>query len=265
MHRTPEAVALRCGDTSWTYRELDAAANRLAHLLAEHGAGPGQSVALLLERSAQAVIAILAVLKTGAAYLPIDRAHPPARIKFMTEDAGPIVAITSAELAHQLCECDLPVIDVERSCGRRATQHFVAPAGTRRRRPHHLHLGHHRCAQRCCGDSSQRHPAVRLTRCRCGADAEQVWTQCHSYAFDFSVWEIWGALLFGGRLVVVPESVARSPKDFHALLVAEHVTVLSQTPSAAGMLSPQGLESVALMVAGEACPADWRIGGHPAG
>src|SRR4029078_10130158 len=84
----------------------------------------------------------------------------------------------------------------------------------------------------------------------------QVWTQCHSYAFDFSVWEIWGALLHGGRLVVVPESVAGSPEDLHALLVTHHVTGLNQTPWGVGMLSPEGLDSVALVVGAEACPGE---------
>ena len=83
-----------------------------------------------------------------------------------------------------------------------------------------------------------------------------VWTQCHSYAFDVSVWEIFGALLGGGRLVVVPESVAGSPADLHAVLVAEQVSVLTQTPSAVGVLSAEGLGSVALVMAGEACPVE---------
>ena len=99
--------------SSWTYRELDEASNRLAHLLAAHGAGPGQCVALLLERSAEAIVAILAVLKTGAAYLPIDPAVPAARMEFMLADAAPVAAITTAGLADRLDGCDLPVIDVD--------------------------------------------------------------------------------------------------------------------------------------------------------
>ncbi len=82
------------------------------------------------------------------------------------------------------------------------------------------------------------------------------WAQCHSYGFDSSIWETWGPLLHGGRVVVVPESVAGSPEDLHALLVTEHVSVLTRTPSAVGALSPQGLESMALVVAGEPCPAE---------
>ena len=97
--RTPEAVAISCEGRSMTYREVEEAANRLAHLLAGQGVGPGQCVALLLSRSAEAIVAILAVLKTGAAYLPIDPALPAARIGFMVADAAPIAAITTTGLA----------------------------------------------------------------------------------------------------------------------------------------------------------------------
>ena len=96
-----------------TYRELDEAANRLAHLLAGHGVGPGQRVALLLPRSAEAIVAMLAVVKTGAAYVPIDPAVPAARMQFVLGDAAPIAAITTAELADRLSGHDLAVIDVD--------------------------------------------------------------------------------------------------------------------------------------------------------
>src|SRR5258705_9217733 len=100
--RVPDAVALVCGGRSWTYRELDEASNRLAHLLVGHGAGPGQCVALLLNRSAEAITAILAVLKTGAAYLPMDPAHPDARIAVVVADAAPVAAVTTTDLRSRL-------------------------------------------------------------------------------------------------------------------------------------------------------------------
>ena len=154
-----------------TYRELDEAGNRLAHLLAGHGAGPGQSVALLFSRSAEAIVAILAVLKTGAAYLPIDPALPSARIEFMLGDAAPIAAITTTDFA----DAARRVRPHGHRCGRprhrHSAQHRAAGTSPRRPRPHHLHLRHHRGAQGGCGHPAQRHPVVRLTGYRCGAGA----------------------------------------------------------------------------------------------
>ena len=111
--RAPEAVAVTFDGRSMTYRELDEAANRLAHLLVGQGVGPGQCVALLFSRSAEAIVAILAVLKTGAAYLPIDPVVPTARMQFMLADAAPVAVITTAGLARRLDGCDVLVIDVD--------------------------------------------------------------------------------------------------------------------------------------------------------
>ncbi|SPX79731.1 condensation domain-containing protein [Mycobacterium xenopi] len=252
--RAPDAVALSCGGRSWSYRQLDEASNRLAHLLIDYGAGAGSCVALLLPRCAEAIIAILGVLKSGAAYLPIDPAHPVERIGFMLADAAPLAVITTTGLADRLDGHDVAVIDInDPRINTQPNTNLPGPApddiayliytsGTTGV-PKGVAITH--------GNVAQLIGSVDAGL----AGPGRVWSQWHSYSFDISGWEIFGALLHGGRLVVVPEQVAASPAELHDLLVAERVDVLCQTPSAAGMLSPQGLESVALLVVVR--PARW--------
>ena len=252
--RAPEAVAITCGDRSWTYREIDESSNRLAGLLVEYGAGPGECVAVLAERSAQAVIAILAVLKAGAAYLPIDPGLPAARIEFMLTDAIPVAAIvTPADLRSRLGACNLQVLEM-----RDAEAHPLP--GTPLPAPSPENIAYIIYTSGTTGTPKgvavpHRNVTQLLESAYGELELGQVWSQCHSLAFDFSVWEIFGALLRGDRLVIVPDSVVRSPEELHAMLIREQVSVLSQTPSAFYALSPelgQQLKLQSVVFGGEA-------------
>ncbi|MEV6325911.1 amino acid adenylation domain-containing protein [Nocardia sp. NPDC051787] len=233
VQRRPDTTAVVFEDRSLSYQELDLASWRLAHLLIERGVRPGDTVALLLPRSADAIVAILAVLKTGAAYLPIDVKHPDERVDFVLADARPVAALTAADYSHRLTGRGVVVVDVgDPVIASQPVTTLPAPrpgdlayiiytSGTTGT-PKGVAISHE--------SATQLFESVRKSGF--AAAAGQVWTQFHSYAFDFSVWEIWGALLHGGRLVVVSDEVVRSVPNFYALLAAEQVTVLSQTPSA---------------------------------
>ena len=261
--RSPQAVAISSVGRSLTYRDLDEASNQLAHLISGYGSSPGGCVALLVERSAEAVIAMLAVLKTGAAYLAIDPALPDERIGFMVSDAAPIAAVTTTGLRSRLAGCDLAVIDI--SDPRIATQpctalpapaaddiaYLIYTSGTTGV-PKGVAITHNNVAHLV--ESSSPH-----------LPAAQVWTQCHSYAFDFSVWEIWAALLGGGRLVVVPEQVASSP-EISTPCSSPNTSPCSPKPPPRPRRSPRTAWS-RWRCCSAASPArpSWWTGGRPGG
>ena len=232
--RTRDAVALSDDGRSLTYSELDDAANHLAHVLIGQGVGSGQYVALLLPRCAQAIVAMLAVVKTGAAYVPIDPAVPEARMQFILDDSAPAAVLTTADFVERLAGRDVRVIDI----GQLGDRALDAEPATLLPEPRPDEIAYVIYTSGTTGTpKGVAIPHRNVTQLLETLDSDlelagQVWSQCHSLAFDFSVWEIWGALLYGGRLVVVPDSVVRSPEEFLALLVAEQVSVLSQTPSA---------------------------------
>ena len=218
---TPDAVAVSFEGERLTYRELNERANRLAHHLRCRGVGPETCVGILLEHSLEMVVNILGVLKAGGYYLPLDPAYPRERLSFMLEDAGATLLLKGEPdgISNHSVE-NLPHVVFPEDLA-----YVIYTSGS---------AGHPK------GVAVSHANVTRLfdaTNAWFEFDERDVWTLFHSCAFDFSVWELWGALLYGGRLVVVPFAVSRDPAGFYELLRRERVTVLNQTPSAFWQLS----------------------------
>ncbi len=244
VERTPEAVAVIFGSEALTYRELNCRANQLASYLQKLGVGPEVLVSICLDRSLEMVVAILGVLKAGGAYVPLDPTYPQERLAFMLEDAHSPVLLTQSQLLPNLPEHKAQVICLDTD--------WAVMAASSKENPENFTSGTTSdnlayiiytsgSTGKPKGVLISHHNVVRLfaaTQPWFQFDEQDVWTLFHSYAFDFSVWELWGAFLYGGRLVVVPYWVSRSPEAFYDLLSEEQVTVLNQTPSAFRQLLP---------------------------
>ncbi|MBC7303623.1 MAG: amino acid adenylation domain-containing protein, partial [Nocardia sp.] len=231
---SPLAHAVTAGDATITYRDLDERSTRLARRLIERGAGPGAVVALALPRGTRLIVAMLAVLKSGAAYLPLDLTHPPERLEYVIGQADPAVVVVedgglSVEAATLVLEPgdDLdgpahPIGDDERIAPLRPDDaaYVIFTSGSTGR-PKGVVISH-------------RAVVAHLMNATLALDvrADDVWTWLHSVAFDYSIWEVFGPLVTGGRIVVVDASTSRAPDALVRLTAREGVTVFSRTPTA---------------------------------
>ncbi|GAA1889082.1 amino acid adenylation domain-containing protein [Streptantibioticus ferralitis] len=227
--RTPDRTALRDARESLTYAETRRRADALAARLHQHCPRPGARIGLRLDRGVQTVVAMLAVLKCGHAYVPLDPAYPADRLRFMARDAAVSLVLTDRDTAAEPADVPALRLGVPLAAATRqppepavdpdAPAYLLYTSGSTGQ-PKGVLVPHRNVLAlvRACGEQYQ------LT-------GDDVWTAFHSYAFDLSVWEIWGALLSGGTLVLVPREVAASPRATLDLLIRERVTVFSVVPS----------------------------------
>jgi amino acid adenylation domain-containing protein len=232
VRRTPEAIAVTYGDDSLTYAELNTQANRWAHRLVQLGVQPDSLVALCAGRGLPMLVGLLGILKAGGAYVPLDPAYSGERLQFILADSAPVLLLAD-ELGRQaLGDCEVPVLALEQPLtgesddlqdvgGRPAHLAYVIYTSGSTGKPKGVMVEHRQVAR-----------LFSATNAWFNFSAADRWCLFHSFAFDFSVWEIWGAWLYGGQLFIVPQAIARSAPDFYHFVCRSGITVLNQTPSA---------------------------------
>ena len=259
VERTPNNVAVIFEEEELTYRELNEKANQLAHLLREEGVTPDTLVAIGVERSFEMIIGLLGILKAGGAYVPLDPEYPQERLLYMLQDTKAPLLLTQEGLEERfkgykekilslsLKEEELWVKEDSKPQGHKksnSSQDLWVSLGKRPSSnlpsltlPHHLAYVIYTSGStgKSKGTLIPHQNIVRLLKATeewYHFNSQDVWTFFHSYAFDFSIWEIWGALSYGSKLVIIPYLTSRSPENFFHLLVKHNVTILNQTPSA---------------------------------
>jgi amino acid adenylation domain-containing protein len=234
VEKSPDAVAVVFENQQLTYRELNTRANQVAHYLQKLGVGRETLVAICMERSLDMVVGLLGILKAGGAYVPLDPEYPKERLAFLMEDAQSAVLLTHERLQEKFPHAHARIVCLDGDWEQIAkenqentknkmtgddTAYVIYTSGTTGQ-PKGVIITHHNVAR-----------LFRATEHWFHFSKNDVWTMFHSYAFDFSVWEMWGALAYGGRIVIVPFWISRSPENFYELLCQEKITVLNQTPS----------------------------------
>ncbi|MFC9446643.1 amino acid adenylation domain-containing protein [Bacillus cereus] len=232
----PNSIAVTYEKEKVTYKELNGRANQLAHYLQKKGVGPDTLVGLCVERSLEMIVGILGILKAGGAYVPLDPTYPEQRLQYILEDASIQLFVTQESLKELKWlpeNVELIYLDHDQDEIGKESKTLPVSGVSPQNLAYVIYTSGSTGNPK--GVMIEHHNVIRLfksTDCWYQFNEKDTWTLFHSYAFDFSVWEIWGALLYGGKLVVVPYWISRSPKDFYQLLVEEEVTVLNQTPSA---------------------------------
>ncbi|SMF11633.1 Pls/PosA family non-ribosomal peptide synthetase [Pseudogulbenkiania subflava] len=256
------ATAIRAGDECLSYGVLEQRANRLARYLRAHGVGRGARVALLLPRSLDAYVALLAILKAGAAYVPLDPDYPAERVLYILRDAAAEVLLTSTALAQRYTAYAGTVVQIDAERAAIAAQsprrlpaemvglepadlcYIIYTSGSTGR-PKGVMIEHHSAVHLVCAEG----------RLFAVGPEDRVY-QGASLCFDLSVEEVWLALFAGAALVSAPSTVACGGPDLAGFLNLHRITVLSCVPTLLAMLTEEVPTLRLLILGGESCPQE---------